>query len=75
VTDDKDRTPEEVDDAFEAIIDGPDQDPVKFHVEVSPISPLEDVDVIDGPKFRTLQEAIEAWRKQRETSDAEDEEG
>ena len=66
MTDDKDRTPEEVDEAFEAMIDVPGQDPIGFHVEVSPIDPLEDVDVIDGPKLRTLQEAIEAWRKERE---------
>ena len=75
MTDDKERSREEVDETFEAIIDGPDQDPIKFYVEVSPISPEEDVDVIDGPKYGTLQEALDAWKKGREISNAEDEEG
>jgi hypothetical protein len=61
----KKRTSEEWADEFEAIIDGPDQEPITFHVEVSPIDPLEDVDAIDAPKYRTLQEAIEAWKKER----------
>ena len=42
--DENDRTPEEVDDAFEAIVDGRDQDPITFYVEVSPIAPEDDVE-------------------------------
>jgi hypothetical protein len=60
----EERTPEEWEDAFEAIVDDPDQDPIKFHVEVSPIDP--DEDFADVPKYRSLQEAIEAWKRDRE---------
>jgi hypothetical protein len=66
MSDKEERTPEEWEDAFEAIVDDPDQQPLKFYVEISPISPEEDVDVIDAPKYRSLQEAIEAWKKERE---------
>ena len=61
--DDKERSREEVDDAFEAIIDGPDQEPIKFYSEYGPISPEEDVE--DVPKYRTLQEAMDALKKER----------
>jgi hypothetical protein len=52
-----------------------DQETLDFHVEYSPISPLEDVDVIDSPKYRTVQEALDALKKKLENMDAEDEEG
>jgi hypothetical protein len=60
------RTPEEWADEFEEIIDQPDQEPIEFHVEYSPISAEEDVDVIDGPKYRSAEEAYEAWKKEQE---------
>jgi len=63
----KERTPEEWEDEFEAIVDSPDQDPMKLHIEVSPIDP--DEDLTDVPKYRTLQEAVEAWKKKREARD------
>ncbi len=53
-------------DEFEAIVEGQEQQPLWLHVEVSPISPEEDVDVIDAPKYRSLQEAMEAFERARE---------
>ena len=70
----KKRTPEEWADDFASLIDQPDLEPIRFHMEYSPISPEEDVDVIDGPKYRSLHEAIDARKKEREITDAEDEE-
>ena len=61
--DDKERTPEEWEDEFEAIVEDEDQNPIKFHVEVTPIDPEDDVEL---PKYRTAQEAFEAWKKERE---------
>jgi hypothetical protein len=66
----EERTPEEWEDEFEAIVDSPDQDPMKFHIEVSPIDP--DEDLADVPKYRTLQEAVEAWKKAREEREQHD---
>jgi hypothetical protein len=57
------RTPEEFDDAFEAIIDDPKQHPIEFYGD-------EDADL--GPAVgegRTLEEAIEEWERNREERD------
>jgi hypothetical protein len=62
----KKRTPEEWEDEFGAIIDQPGQEPIEFHVEYSPISSEEDVDAIDEPKYRSAEEAFEAWKKEQE---------
>jgi hypothetical protein len=60
------------DDEFEAIIDNPGQDPLKFYVEVSPIDPIEDELDEYTPKYRTLQEAIEAFKRAREEKEKDD---
>jgi len=54
------------DDEFEAIIDNPEQRPQHFHVEVSPIDQLEDVLYEFTPKYRSVEEAIEAFKRARE---------
>jgi hypothetical protein len=54
------RTPEEWDDAFEAIIDDPKQHPIEFY---------EDEDADLGPAIAevgTLEEAIEEYKRMRE---------
>jgi hypothetical protein len=54
------RTPEEWDDAFEAILDDPKQHPIEF---------FEDEDAEVGPAIAevgTLEEAIEDWKRMRE---------
>jgi hypothetical protein len=54
------RTPEEWDDAFEAIVDSPKQHPIEFY---------EDQDAELGPavaEVGTLEEAIAEWRRMRE---------
>ncbi len=70
--DEKERTPEELEDVFEAIVDQPDANPIKFHVEVSPIDPLEDELDEYTPKYRSLEEAIEAFKRTREEKEQND---
>jgi hypothetical protein len=57
------RTPAEWEDAFEAIIDDPKQQPTRFY---------EDEDANLGPAVGeggTLEEAIEEWKRNREERD------
>jgi hypothetical protein len=57
------RTPEEWEDAFEEIVDDPEQQPIEFY---------EDEDANLGPAVgegRTLKEAIEEWKRNREERD------
>ncbi len=64
--DEKERRPEEWEDAFEAIVDDPNQNPTELPIEVSPIDPLEDELDEYTPKYRSVQEAIEAFKRARE---------
>jgi hypothetical protein len=74
VTDDKDRSPEGFEDAFEAIIDDPEQNPIKVYVEVSPIDPWDDI-LHDGRiKYRSLADAYEAYRRERELREGQSDE-
>jgi hypothetical protein len=63
------RTPEEFDDAFEEILDLPEQEILDFYVEYGPIDPLEDELEEYTPRHRTLTEAWEAYRHMREAED------
>ena len=45
------------DDEFEAIVDGPDQNPIEFYVECTP----DDGTPVTG--YTTLMEALEAYKK------------
>ncbi len=64
--DDKERRPQEWEDAFEAIVDDPGQNPIELPMEVSPIDPLEDELDEYTPKYRSVQEAKEAFNRARE---------
>jgi hypothetical protein len=66
--DDAEHAPEEWEDAFEAIVDDPDADFMGLYVTAEPVGPGESVDV---PRYRTLQEAYEAWKKEREEKEDE----
>jgi hypothetical protein len=61
----KDRTPEEWEDAFQELIDDPDSNPIRFYSE-------EEVDVAEAPKYGSLREAIEEWKKEREERKQDD---
>jgi hypothetical protein len=61
----KDRTPEEWEDAFQDVIDDPDSNPIRFYSE-------EETDVAEAPKYGSLWEAIEAWKKEREERKQDD---
>jgi hypothetical protein len=65
----KPRTPEEFDEAFEEILDSPEQEILDFYVECGPIDPLEDALDEYTPKYRTLAEAWEAYRRIRAEED------
>lgn len=63
MSDKEERTPEEWEDAFEEIVDDPKQQPIEFYEdEDANLSPA----VGEG---RTLKEAIEEWKRNREERD------
>jgi hypothetical protein len=70
--DDKERRPQEWEDAFEAIADDPNQHPIELPMEVSPIDPLEDELDEYTPKYRSVQEAKEAFNRAREEKENND---